>query len=53
MGRVQEDVLRLLAIPFAVASPSTIADDVDQLTRTMRATQKPVALVVGKGLLQA
>jgi phosphonopyruvate decarboxylase len=52
MGAVMEDFLRLLKIPFSVFGPPTLERDVDALTRTMRETRKPVALVVPKGMLQ-
>ena len=52
MGDVMEDFLRLLKIPFAPFEPATLDRDVDALTRTMRATSKPVALLVSKGVLQ-
>jgi phosphonopyruvate decarboxylase len=51
MGAVMEDFLRLLNIPFALFEPATLERDVDELTRTMHATRKPVALVVAKGVL--
>lgn len=53
MGDVMRPFLDLLRIPFAVFEPSTLAADIEQLTRTMRETRKPVALVVGKGRLQS
>lgn len=53
MGAVMLDYLRLLQIPFTVHDPSTIGDDLAALTRTMRETRKPVALVVPKGILQS
>jgi len=52
MGAVMEDFLRLLKIPFALVEPATLAQDLGELTRTMQATRKPVALVVPKGVLQ-
>ena len=52
MGAVMEDFLRLMRIPFARLVPETMARDVEALTRVMRDTRKPVALVVGKGPLQ-
>ena len=51
MGAVMEDFLRLLNIPFALFEPRTLERDVDELTRTMHATHKPVALVIPKGVL--
>jgi phosphonopyruvate decarboxylase len=53
MGDVMRPFLDLLRIPFAVFEPSTLAADVERLTRTMHETHKPVALVVGKGRLQS
>jgi sulfopyruvate decarboxylase subunit alpha len=52
MGAVMEDFLRLLKIPFALFEPATADRDVDDLTRTMRTTNKPVALIVPKGVLE-
>jgi sulfopyruvate decarboxylase subunit alpha len=52
MGAVMEDFLSLLKIPFALLEPATMSQDVSELTRTMHATRKPVALVVPKGVLQ-
>ena len=52
MGEVMEDFLRLLKVPYALFEPSTLERDVDLMTRTMRDTRKPVALVVPKGTLQ-
>jgi phosphonopyruvate decarboxylase len=52
MGDVMEPFLTLLRIPFAVCDAATLERDVAALTRTMQETKKPVALVVGKGLLQ-
>ena len=52
MGAVMEPYLRLLQVPFAVFAPSTLEADLAGLTRTMHDTQKPVALVVPKGMLQ-
>jgi phosphonopyruvate decarboxylase len=52
MGDVLPDFLNLLKVPFAVFAPATLDEDVARLTRTMRETGKPVALVVPKGMLQ-
>jgi phosphonopyruvate decarboxylase len=52
MGDVMEPFLQLLRIPFAVFDPATIDGDVASLTATMLRTNKPVALVVPKGMLQ-
>ena len=52
MGDVMEPYLRLLRIPFAILQPETIDGDVAALTETMRRTNKPVALVVPKGILE-
>jgi len=51
MGRVMDPFLRLLDIPFEVCDPATVDQQLASLTRTMRDTGKPVALVVGKGIL--
>jgi sulfopyruvate decarboxylase subunit alpha len=53
MGDVMRPFLDLLRIPFAVFEPSTLAADIERLTRTMNETRKPVAIVVGKGRLQS
>jgi len=52
MGEVMEPFLTLLRIPYAVVDPATLDRDVAALTRTMHHTHQPVALVVGKGILQ-
>jgi hypothetical protein len=39
-------------LPYALLDPATLDRDIESLTRTMRETGKPVALVVRKGLLQ-
>jgi sulfopyruvate decarboxylase subunit alpha len=51
MGRIMDRVLRLLQIPYAVFDPALLRTQIESLTGTMRATQKPVALVVSKGML--
>jgi sulfopyruvate decarboxylase subunit alpha len=53
MGAAMERVLALLQMPYAVFEPATLERDVESLTRTMRETSKPVALVVPKGMLEA
>jgi sulfopyruvate decarboxylase subunit alpha len=53
MGAVTEELLGLLHIPYAVLDPATFVRDVESVARTLRATNKPVALVVPKGVLQA
>jgi sulfopyruvate decarboxylase subunit alpha len=52
MGAVMERLLELLRIPYALFDPATVDRDVESLTRNMRATSKPVALIVRKGVLQ-
>jgi phosphonopyruvate decarboxylase len=52
MGAVMEDFLRLLRLPYKRLTSDGMARDVEELTRLMRETGKPVALVVGAGLLQ-
>src|SRR5947208_16388881 len=52
MGAVMEDVLRMLRIPFARLVPEAMAEDVAALTRMLRDTGKPVAIVVPKGVLE-
>jgi sulfopyruvate decarboxylase subunit alpha len=53
MGAAMEPFLALLQIPYALFDPATFDRDLESLTRTMRDTSKPVALIVRKGLLQA
>jgi phosphonopyruvate decarboxylase len=53
LGAVMEPFLALLQIPYALFDLATLERDLESLTRTMRATSKPVALIVRKGLLQA
>lgn len=53
MGAVMEDLLRLLRIPFALFTADSIEIELAALTRLMRETKKPVALVVPKGPLQS
>jgi len=53
MGDVMEPFLQLLDVPFAVLDPETLERDVASLTATLRATQRPVALVVPKDVLQS
>ena len=52
MGDVMEPFLSLLQIPYVVVDPATLDRDVAALTKTMQQTRKPVALVVGAGILQ-
>ena len=52
MGEVMEPFLQLLRMPFAVLHPDSMEESVASLTETMRRTNKPVALVVPKGILQ-
>lgn len=52
MGDIMEPFLQLLQIPFAVFDPATLEQTIDQLTRSMRESNKPVALVVPKDILQ-
>ena len=51
MGAVMEDFLRLLRIPFAPVAPATLSDEVNNLTRLMCETRKPVAMTVSRGVL--
>jgi sulfopyruvate decarboxylase subunit alpha len=53
MGEVMEPFLALLRVPYTVFATATIERDVEALTRTMRETSRPVALVVQKGALEA
>jgi sulfopyruvate decarboxylase subunit alpha len=52
MGEIMEPYLDLLRIPFARCEPAAIDRDVADLTRRMHETRKPVALLVGAGILQ-
>lgn len=51
MGRIMDPFLELLQIPFAVSDRERLDAQIASLTATLRATRKPVALVVPKGLL--
>jgi hypothetical protein len=51
MGRVTAPVLQLLDIPYALCDPQSMDAQLQSLTATMRSTRRPVALVVGKGIL--
>jgi sulfopyruvate decarboxylase subunit alpha len=51
MGRIMDRFLEMLQIPYALFDPATLDSQLGSLTDTMRATQKPVALVVPKGML--
>jgi phosphonopyruvate decarboxylase len=51
MGRIMAPFLELLQIPFAVSDRERLDAQIASLTATLRATRKPVALVVPKGLL--
>ena len=52
MGEVMEPFLNLLRIPYAICNPDTLDHHLAILIATMRETGKPVALLVGKGILQ-
>jgi sulfopyruvate decarboxylase subunit alpha len=52
MGRVMEPFLRLLDVPYEVFDPASIDAQLASLTARMRQTQRPVALVVPKGVLE-
>jgi sulfopyruvate decarboxylase subunit alpha len=52
MGAIMEDFLRVLQVPFRTLTPPTFDMDLAALTGIMHDTRKPVALVVGKGLLE-
>jgi sulfopyruvate decarboxylase subunit alpha len=51
MGRITVPVLELLGIPYQVCDPQSMAAQLESLTKTLRSTQRPVALVVPKGIL--
>jgi sulfopyruvate decarboxylase subunit alpha len=53
MGAVMEKFLALMQLPYAIFDPATLERDVEAVTRTMRETRRPVAIVVPKGMLQA
>lgn len=53
MGAIMSEFLHLLQVPFAIFDPERIDRTIDELTRTLRSTRKPVALVVPKGMLQS
>jgi phosphonopyruvate decarboxylase len=52
MGEVMTPMLTMLRIPHRPLSSASLDADVGVLTATMRATRKPVALIVSKGPLQ-
>ncbi|HEY6389866.1 MAG TPA: hypothetical protein VIX89_01240 [Bryobacteraceae bacterium] len=52
MGAILEDLFRLLQIPFAVYDTLNFRRQLAELTRTMRETRKPVALVVPREALE-
>jgi phosphonopyruvate decarboxylase len=52
MGLIQSDLLRLLDVPYAVLESGRLDEQVKELSAVMASTGRPVALVVGKGLLE-
>jgi len=52
MGDIMAPFLELLRIPFVIGEPETLERDLATLVREMRDTSRPVALVVGTGILQ-
>jgi phosphonopyruvate decarboxylase len=52
MGDVMDALLDLLRIPWRRLNLSTLVEDIAALTRTIRETRQPVALVVSRGQLQ-
>jgi sulfopyruvate decarboxylase TPP-binding subunit len=52
MGDVMDPLLDLLRIPWRRLNLSTLVEDIAALTRTIRETRQPVALVVSRGQLQ-
>jgi phosphonopyruvate decarboxylase len=52
MGRIMAPFLELLHVPFEVFDPGRIESQVGTLTGTLRATRRPVALVVPKACLE-
>lgn len=53
MGRIMAPFLKLLDIPYAVFDSETLDAQVASLTEALRATRRPVALIVPKGALEA
>jgi sulfopyruvate decarboxylase subunit alpha len=53
MGDVMEGFLHLLRVPYTVFDPASLDEDIAKLTAALRATRRPVAIVVPKGMLQA
>jgi len=53
MGKAMQPFLELLNIPYALFDPATLERDIESLTRRMHETVKPVAVLVGKGMLEA
>jgi phosphonopyruvate decarboxylase len=52
MGDVMDPLLDLLRIPWRRLNLSTLAEDIAALTRTIRETRQPVALVASRAQLQ-
>ena len=52
MGRIMDPFLRLLDVPYEVFEPASIDAQIAALTARMKATRKPVAIVVPKGRLE-
>ncbi len=52
MGLAMEGYLDLLQIPYVVADPERFDGQIAAITQTMRATSRPVAIVVPEGVLE-
>ena len=50
-GAIMLDQLKLLDVPHEVLEPEKMGEQIAALTRTMKETRKPVALVVRPGIL--
>ena len=51
-GEIMLDQLKLLRVPYEVLEPEQMEEQIGSLTEQMKATRKPVALVVRPGILQ-
>ena len=53
MGDIMQQYFDMLDIPWRVMGEDSFETEIEELTKTMKATNKPVALIVRKGLLNA
>jgi phosphonopyruvate decarboxylase len=52
MGRIMEDYLALLELPYELVDPARLDEQVTSIAGTMRRTSRPVALVVPEGVFE-